>query len=96
MLIQGAKFTPAMLQASKDRAILKKEVFLGNIERQISCKLILEQTDLEDCADAFVSAAKNSSLTGQNIQIGMKIDILSSSYFCEFQRELPNMCLTIT
>lgn len=28
------------------------------------------QTDLEDCADAFVAAAKNSSMTGQNIQIG--------------------------
>ena len=30
----------------------------------------LRQTDLDDCADAFIMAAKNSSLTGQNIQIG--------------------------
>ena len=28
------------------------------------------QTGLEDTADAFVAAAKNSSMTGQNIQIG--------------------------
>ena len=64
-----------MLQASKDKAFLKKQVFWGRVERKILCKLILEQTDLEDCADAFVSAAKNSSLTGQNIQIGMLNDI---------------------
>lgn len=64
-----------MLQASKDRAFLKKQVFLGRVERKTSCKLIIEQTDLEDCADAFVSAAKNSSLTGQNIQVGMLNDI---------------------
>ena len=34
-------------------------------------KLTLLQTDLEDCAEAFVAAARNSSLTGQNIQIGV-------------------------
>lgn len=40
--------------------------------------LKIEQTDLEDCADAFVAAAKNSSMTGQNIQIG-KTDISLTS-----------------
>lgn len=30
----------------------------------------LMKTDLDDCVDAFVAAAKNSSMTGQNIQIG--------------------------
>ena len=44
---------------------------LGDIQREVSCKLIFEQTDLEDCADAFVAAARNSSMTGQNIQIGV-------------------------
>ena len=28
------------------------------------------QTDLEDCADMYITAAKNSSMTGQNLQIG--------------------------
>lgn len=31
--------------------------------------LLKKETDLDDCADAFVAAAKNSSMTGQNIQI---------------------------
>lgn len=44
--------------------------WLSEIQRKNSCKLILEQTDLEDCADAFVAAARNGSMTGQNIQIG--------------------------
>lgn len=29
-----------------------------------------KQTDLDDCADAFVALAKNSSMTGQSVQIG--------------------------
>lgn len=31
--------------------------------------LLKKETDLDDCADAFIAAAKNSSMTGQNIQI---------------------------
>lgn len=31
---------------------------------------IWKQTDLDDCADAFVNLAKNSSMTGQSVQIG--------------------------
>lgn len=31
--------------------------------------LLKMETDLEDCADAYVAAAKNTSMTGQNIQI---------------------------
>jgi hypothetical protein len=27
------------------------------------------QTDLQDCADMFVSLAKNTSITGQHIQV---------------------------
>jgi len=29
-----------------------------------------KQTDLDDCANAFVALAKNSSMTGQSVQIG--------------------------
>lgn len=31
---------------------------------------IWKKTDLDDCADAFVALAKNSSMTGQSVQIG--------------------------
>ncbi|KAI9753725.1 MAG: hypothetical protein M4579_005016 [Chaenotheca gracillima] len=37
----------------------------------IKDKAVLKQeTKLDDCADAFISAAKNSSMTGQKIQVG--------------------------
>ncbi|KAI9709187.1 MAG: hypothetical protein M1812_007772 [Candelaria pacifica] len=36
----------------------------------INQKAVLKkETNLDDCADAFIMAAKNSSMTGQNIQI---------------------------
>jgi len=28
------------------------------------------QTDLDDCAEAYISAAKNTSMTGQQIVVG--------------------------
>lgn len=34
-------------------------------------RLNFDQTELDDCANAFVAIAKNSSITGQTIQIGM-------------------------
>ncbi|KAI9877867.1 MAG: hypothetical protein M1830_002608 [Pleopsidium flavum] len=38
--------------------------------KQMEDKAVLKKvTNLEDCADAFVAAAKNSSMTGQKIQI---------------------------
>ena len=57
------------MKAHNDKAVLKKEVSrrILQIGRD---PLTFIQTDLEDCADAFVAAAKNSSMTGQNIQIG--------------------------
>lgn len=36
----------------------------------ILIETIWKQTDLDDCADAFVALAKNSSMTGQSVQIG--------------------------
>ena len=32
--------------------------------------LIVEQTKLDDCADMFITIAKNTSMTGQKIEIG--------------------------
>ncbi|KAL9634487.1 MAG: hypothetical protein Q9164_004060 [Protoblastenia rupestris] len=40
------------------------------IEKAMTKSYLRKETDLEDCADMFVAAAKNSSLTGQNLQIG--------------------------
>ncbi|MCJ1389257.1 hypothetical protein MMC18_002113 [Xylographa bjoerkii] len=38
--------------------------------KQVKEKAVLKQeTLLDDCADAFIMAAKNTSMTGQNIQI---------------------------
>ncbi|KAL2042273.1 hypothetical protein N7G274_004761 [Stereocaulon virgatum] len=36
-------------------------------------------TDVEDCADAFISVAKNGSMTGQNIQIDSGLAMLGRS-----------------
>ncbi len=43
-----------------------------------SFKLTIIQTNLEDCADAFIMAAKNSTMTGQKIQIGESQSVMSS------------------
>ena len=37
---------------------------------------IHHQTDLEDCANAFVAAAKNGSMTGQELQVGKESLVL--------------------
>ncbi|KAI9723481.1 MAG: hypothetical protein M1828_004211 [Chrysothrix sp. TS-e1954] len=54
----GLKYSPEMIQAIKDRSVLKQE------------------TDIEDCANAFVMVAKNSSMTGMKIQVdgGVAVD----------------------
>lgn len=54
--LQGAKFTPERLQSLKDRAVLKQEVRMTHGNEKL--KLKQTQTRLDDCADAFVSAAK--------------------------------------
>ncbi|UKZ81752.1 hypothetical protein TrVFT333_009524 [Trichoderma virens FT-333] len=40
-----------------------------NIEAYKSVSTLRRETDLDDCADAFISAAKNTSMTGQQITI---------------------------
>ncbi len=61
------------------QSLPQKRGWYGNIQRKPSRKLILEQTDLEDCADAFVAAARNSSMTGQNIQIDSGLMMLGKA-----------------
>lgn len=39
--------------------------------------LTREQPELEDCANAYLMLAKNTSITGQSIQIGMCSDLRS-------------------
>lgn len=34
---------------------------------------MFQQTDLDDCAQAFIDIAKNTSMTGQKIQIGRSL-----------------------
>lgn len=69
---QGERFSADEIKAHNDKAILKKEVSRDSMSTLYKLKSwpMHMQTGLEDCADAFVAAAKNSSMTGQNIQIG--------------------------
>ncbi|MDI1487296.1 MAG: hypothetical protein OHK93_006565 [Ramalina farinacea] len=39
------------------------------VQKAMSKAYLQKETDVEDCADMYITAAKNSSLTGQNIQI---------------------------
>ncbi|KAM0091078.1 hypothetical protein ACP6JD_005522 [Aspergillus fumigatus] len=39
--------------------------------------LLTDWTDLEDCANMFVTLAKNTSMTGQQIVVGRFSDVLS-------------------
>lgn len=56
--------------ANEGQSLVEERSKFGNMKHEVFFKLTLMQTDLEDCAEAFVAAARNSSLTGQNIQIG--------------------------
>ncbi|GFF46552.1 granaticin polyketide synthase putative ketoacyl reductase 2 [Aspergillus udagawae] len=53
----GKKFGDSAIEWLNQKAILKQEVML------------LSSTDLEDCANMFVTLAKNTSMTGQQIVI---------------------------
>ena len=69
-VFSGRQFHTGDASGVKGQSLLKERGRFGYVSREVPYKLIFEQTDLEDCADAFVAAARNSSLTGQNIQIG--------------------------
>ncbi|KAL8953736.1 MAG: hypothetical protein Q9222_000418 [Ikaeria aurantiellina] len=56
-------------KATKDKALLKTTVRLVRVS-QLGRRLTRMQTDLDDCADSFVAAAKNASMTGQAIVVG--------------------------
>ena len=40
------------------------------------------QTELGECADAYIMLAKNTSMTGQNIQVGEHL-LVRAGYFAE-------------
>jgi hypothetical protein len=54
----------------EERASLKKGVSL--IPQLRRCGVLdAVQTDLDDCAQVFIDIARNSSMTGREIQVGM-------------------------
>jgi len=66
--VQGLKFSEERIKQNKQAAALKQEVVhttsLGADHADS------RQTLLDDCADAYISAAKNTSMTGQQIVVG--------------------------
>jgi hypothetical protein len=63
------KYSEEMITAMDERAYLKKDVS-GTPRSNSAGTKYVNQTDLQDCAQTYVDVAKNSSLTGQRIQIG--------------------------
>jgi hypothetical protein len=43
-----------------------EDIINGIKERAV----LKKETDLDDCADMYVAIAKNSSMTGQRVQVG--------------------------
>jgi hypothetical protein len=37
--------------------------------------VLKKETDLEDCANMYIAIAKNSSMTGQRIQVGKHLSL---------------------
>lgn len=71
----GNQYGEERLAGIKKAAVLKKEVRSRSRVDVDSHSVVLTeaslgQTEIADCADAYVMIAKNSSLTGQNIQVG--------------------------
>ena len=66
---KGDRFSKKTIESCEQRSYLGKTVSSPTSSQKWH-KLTFTQTDIEDCADAFISAAKNGSMTGQNIQIG--------------------------
>jgi hypothetical protein len=64
------QFSDEQIEAEKRQAVLRHEVTAGSVDLE-SLQLIVPmvQTFLDDCADAYVSAAKNTSMTGQEITV---------------------------
>lgn len=66
---KGERFSKMMIERCEQKSYLGKTASSPTLSQKWH-KLTFTQTDIEDCADAFISAAKNGSMTGQNIQIG--------------------------
>lgn len=71
---QGERFSKEAVQAYVDKAALKHVVS----NEPPAPSIVINGTqltptskpELEDCADVFITIAKNTSMTGQQIQVG--------------------------
>jgi hypothetical protein len=67
------KFPESARNAAIEKAVLKQEVrtfMLAFLVPSNSTYTWIEQTKLDDCADAFIAVATNTSMTGQQIVVG--------------------------
>jgi hypothetical protein len=60
-----------MVEIIKSRSALKHEVSKSKMPSSALATNEYSQTYLDDCADAFVTLAKNNSVTGQAMTVGM-------------------------
>jgi hypothetical protein len=60
-----------MVEVIKSRSALKHEVSKSKMPSSALAANEYSQTYLDDCADAFVTLAKNNSVTGQAMNVGM-------------------------
>lgn len=86
---QGERFPDEMIEKIKNKATLKQEVrrlFRLCWEELTPANLdVIPKTLLDDCADMYISVTKNTSLTGQEIQIGniMLLSLVSLGLIAE-------------
>ena len=60
-----------MVEIIKSRSALKHKVSKSKIPSSALAANEYSQTYLDDCVDAFVTLAKNNSVTGQAVTVGM-------------------------
>jgi len=53
----------------REKAYLKQDVSVSSFTS--AAPNLLYKTDLDDAAQAFIDIARNNSMTGQRIQVGM-------------------------
>lgn len=84
--VGGTKYSEEKVKEMNEKAYLKKEVCNSLLSYPFTLKLIHDsfsvQTDLGDCAQAYLDIARNTSMTGQRIQVGMYnlLNSLCTSY----------------
>lgn len=65
----GERFSKETVQAYTDKAVLKLVVY-NNHSYLLTGANHNTKPEIEDCADVFITIAKNTSTTGQQIQVG--------------------------